>query len=101
MVVPPLLMLGVSGDLHHCSCPYLLPSKARAVPANASFVAAPRKGGAKKDLRIGPVETVLRREGKCHRPNATRVAQPPPSGHYSGREMPSFFIFFCKVQRFI
>ena len=52
-------------------------------------------------MRIGRVETVSGRKGKCHRPSATGGAQPPPGGHYSGREMPSFFIFFCKVERFI
>src|SRR5438132_10110501 len=124
MVVPPLLIPGVSGHgatviprdrmvpsaeksgnpgchLHHCSCPYLLPSKSKGRSDEANFVSSPRKEGARKHLRIGRVEMVLGREGKCYRPSATWGAQPPPGGHYSGREMPSFFIFFCKVERFI
>src|SRR5439155_20989675 len=68
---------------------------------NANFVASLRKICAKKDLRIGRVETVSGRKEKGHRPSATRGAQPPLGGHYSDREMPSFFIFFCKVERFI
>jgi hypothetical protein len=31
-------------------------------------------------LRIGRAQTVVGREGKCHRPSATRGAQPPPGG---------------------
>src|ERR1700730_9451734 len=49
-------------------------------------------------LRIGWVERTQRREEKCHRPSAIWVAYMPPGGHYSGREMPSFIIFFCKVE---
>ncbi len=38
---------------------------------------------------------------KCHPPGAAQGAHPPPEGHYSGLKMPSLFIFFCNVERFI
>jgi hypothetical protein len=36
---------------------------------------------------------------KCREPIANRRAAPPAGWHYSGREMPSFFIFHCNVVR--
>jgi hypothetical protein len=47
------------------------------------------------------VKIVWRREGECHRPGARRRARASAGGHFSGREMPSLFIFQCNVERFI
>jgi hypothetical protein len=79
----------------------LLPSKSKGCSGEATFVASPRKRGTEKDLRIGRMETVRGRGGKCQRPGAHRRAQTPRGGHYSGREMPSFLIFHCNVERFM
>ena len=79
--------------------PASLQSKGRS--SDTHLVGSPGKGGAKKDLRIGWVETALGRKWRRHRPGATRGAQPPPGEHYAGWEMPSLFIVFCKVERFI
>jgi hypothetical protein len=38
---------------------------------------------------------------KCREPIANRRAAPTAGWHYSGREMPSFFIFHCNVVRLI
>src|SRR5208337_3709659 len=72
--------------------PASLESKGRS--GDRDVVASPRKECTHKDLWIGCGETVRGRGGECHRPSATPGAQSPPGGHYSGREMPSFFIFF-------
>jgi hypothetical protein len=58
---------------------YQLLSEGRA--SAASFVAASRKAKGLCELRIGSIETMRRKEEKCHRPSATRRAQPLPGGH--------------------
>ena len=71
------------------------------MPGEAEFGASPHKAITRKDLWTGRVETLWGTEAKCHLISAARVAAVPPGEHYRGREMPSFFIFFCNVERFI
>ena len=63
---------------------------------------APRRnGGIEKDLWIGWVERVCGEDWKCQGGSTARPVQLPAGRHYWGREMPSFLIFSCKVERFI
>lgn len=54
-----------------------------------------------RDLRIGWFETTDGMEGRRHLLSAVRRAHLPMGRHYTGREIPSLFIFACKVERFI
>ena len=65
------------------------------------FSCAPRKGGIEKDLWIGWVEPVCGEDWKCQVGSAARPVALPAGRHYRGREIPSFLIFSCKVERFI
>src|SRR4029077_18634326 len=64
-------------------------------------VASHRKGGIERDLWIGWVETVCGEDWKCPVGSAARPVELPAGRHYWGREIPSFLIFSCKVERFI
>jgi len=75
--------------------------KARAVPARPKSVASHRKGGIERDLWIGWVEPVCGEDVKCQVRRAARPVPLPAGRHYWGREIPSFLIFSCKVERFI
>ena len=75
--------------------------KARAVPARPKSVVSHCKGGIERDLWIGWVEPVCGEDWKCQVGSAARPVPLPAGRHYWGREIPSFLIFSCKVERFI
>ena len=54
-----------------------------------------------RDLWIGWVESVCGEDWKCQVGSAARPVQLPVGRYYWGREIPSFLIFSCKVERFI
>ena len=41
------------------------------------------------------------RRQKCQGPGCQAAGTVPAGGHYAGREMSSFFIFHCNVERFM
>ena len=52
-------------------------------------------------LWIGWVESACGEDWKCQVGSADRPVQLPAGRHYWGREIPSFLIFCCKVERLI
>ena len=75
--------------------------KVKAVPARPKSVASHRKGGIERNLWFGWVEPVGCEDCKRQVGSAARPVLLTAGRHYWGREMPSFLIFSCKVDRFI
>jgi hypothetical protein len=68
------------------------------VSARPKSVASNRKGGIERDLCVDPICG----EGwKWQVGSAARPVPLPAGWYYWGREIPSFLIFSCKVERFI
>ena len=75
--------------------------KAGAVPKTSASGKRRSKLSAAENLRAGQKETTGWTKRKCQPSRANRQARVSAGARYSGREMPSFFIFQYNIERFI